>query len=291
MLTQKQFNEGKACDAVIRLIEAREGATRKNMRFPEQENHAAPVELVCDIGNLIFAFEHTGIEPFTGHVQLQVKAPIQLKPIKDALAGALPSTEDFELHIPARALEDLKGQKLEKAQKSIIEWIKKVAVTLPIADLGRYVTPIKKVSLPDVPFEVSLHRCTTGGYRAGVFNVVHQINGVLEDYRLTRIREAYNRKGPKLAAWRRDKGARSILILEDNDIQLTNSQLVADTIARIEQESEEIPDEIYLVETSIDAPWFVWALRIGSEDYYSLCASQKSMTEVNPHCLFNLTRH
>jgi hypothetical protein len=127
MPTQKQFNEGRACDAIIKLIEAREGATRTNIRFPEQENHAAPVELVCDIGNLTFAFEHTGIEPFTGHVRLQVKASAQLKPIKDALAGVLPTTEDFELHIPARALEDLKGKKLEKAQKSIIAWIKKVA--------------------------------------------------------------------------------------------------------------------------------------------------------------------
>jgi hypothetical protein len=82
------------------------------------------------------------------------------------------------------------------------------------------------------------------------------------------------------------------LILEDNDIQLTNSQLIADTIARIEQEAnEEKPDEIYLVDTSIDAPWCVWALRIGSEDYYALCASQKSMTEVNPRCLVDVTHH
>ena len=57
MPTQKQFNEGRACDAVIKIIEAREGATHTNIRFPEQENHAAPVELVCDIGNLTFASE------------------------------------------------------------------------------------------------------------------------------------------------------------------------------------------------------------------------------------------
>jgi hypothetical protein len=290
MATQKKFNEGKACDAVIKRIEAREGSARKNEQFPEQVNHAAPVELVCDIGGQTYAFEHTGIEPFPGHVQLQVEAKAQLRPIIEALAGALPLTEDFTLQIPLKAMEGLKGKNLTKAQQSIIEWVKESALTLPIADVGRNVLPITKVSLSDVPFEVSLHRSTTGGYRNGIFKVDHLINGAtLQNNRLERIREAYTRKWPKLAAWRRAAGARLILILEENDIQLTNSQLVADAITLIEKDVKEKPDEIYLVTTSIDDPWWIWAMRIDSEDYYTLCASQKSMTEVSPSSLLDLT--
>ena len=64
-----RFNEGKACDAVLQHLERRAGATRSAMRFPEKEGHPAPVELVCTIGGRLYAIEHTGIEPFEGHVR------------------------------------------------------------------------------------------------------------------------------------------------------------------------------------------------------------------------------
>jgi hypothetical protein len=66
-----QFHEGKACDAVVRYLERREGAARANLRFPERERHPASVELLCTIGGHLFALEHTGIEPFAGYMQLQ----------------------------------------------------------------------------------------------------------------------------------------------------------------------------------------------------------------------------
>src|SRR6202030_3666064 len=55
-----QFNEGKACDAVLRHLEARERAERSNIRRPEEEHHVGPVELVCNVGSALYAFEHTG---------------------------------------------------------------------------------------------------------------------------------------------------------------------------------------------------------------------------------------
>lgn len=77
----RQFNEGKACDAVIRRIEAREGHTRTELRFPEREHHSAPVELTCRIGHHLFAFEHTSIEPFERLTELEAKAGAHFKPI------------------------------------------------------------------------------------------------------------------------------------------------------------------------------------------------------------------
>ncbi len=82
----RRFNEGKACDAVIRHIEAREGQPRGNIRFPEREKHAAPVELICQIGGRLYAFEHSGIEPFEQHTELEAKA----QPIRDRVHGLLP---------------------------------------------------------------------------------------------------------------------------------------------------------------------------------------------------------
>ena len=56
-----RFNEGKACDAILRRLEAREGKTRRDVRFPEREGYSAPIELVCEIGDELYALEHTGI--------------------------------------------------------------------------------------------------------------------------------------------------------------------------------------------------------------------------------------
>jgi hypothetical protein len=44
------LNEGKACDAILRHLEGQNDAARSNMRWPEEEGHSAPVELVCNIG-------------------------------------------------------------------------------------------------------------------------------------------------------------------------------------------------------------------------------------------------
>ena len=71
---KRRFNEGKACDVVIRSIEMREGGSRQELRFPEQEQHEHPVELTCLIGNRHFAFEHTGIELFEDQIRLEVEA-------------------------------------------------------------------------------------------------------------------------------------------------------------------------------------------------------------------------
>jgi hypothetical protein len=71
MALSLRFHEGKACDAIIRRIEQRERAVRQSLRSPEHERHLAPIELACEIDGQLFAFEHTGIEPFAGHLRLE----------------------------------------------------------------------------------------------------------------------------------------------------------------------------------------------------------------------------
>jgi hypothetical protein len=56
---------------LISGIEAREGSSRHDVSLPEQEHHAAPVEVVCRIGERLFAFEHTRIE-FLGSAATRV---------------------------------------------------------------------------------------------------------------------------------------------------------------------------------------------------------------------------
>src|SRR5205807_6641842 len=130
---------GKACDAVIRLIEAREGSSRRDLSFPEKENHAAPVEFTCLIGDRRFAFEHTGIEPFEGLTELEAKEQVHFKPIRDRLVGRLPPTEHFVLHVPVKATLGSKRRELQREQDAIVAWVESVAPTLPIARFDRHV--------------------------------------------------------------------------------------------------------------------------------------------------------
>jgi hypothetical protein len=49
MAPKLQFHEGKPCDAVIRRIEEREGSKRQILSLSEREQHAAPIEVACEI--------------------------------------------------------------------------------------------------------------------------------------------------------------------------------------------------------------------------------------------------
>jgi len=61
-----RYNEGKALDAVIRFIEARDHAPRGNDgRSPDDLNdpdEQRRVDYVCTVGQTLDAFEHTGID-------------------------------------------------------------------------------------------------------------------------------------------------------------------------------------------------------------------------------------
>lgn len=69
-----RYNEGKALDAVLRFIEARDNAPRENDgRSPDDLNdwdERRRVDYVCTVGETLYAFEHTGIEPFPNQIRL-----------------------------------------------------------------------------------------------------------------------------------------------------------------------------------------------------------------------------
>jgi hypothetical protein len=66
------------------------------------------------------------------------------------------------------------------------------------------------------------------------------VDGDVEAARLPRIHEAYNRKVPKLLQWKA-VGAWTILILEEDDIFLTNHFNVADALAQVEASRTDRP--------------------------------------------------
>jgi hypothetical protein len=164
-----------------------------------------------------------------------------------------------------------------------------VAPTLPIARLDRYVSDTQYLSIPEVPFEVALHRVQKGGL-LGQISIVHLVDRRnLEAQRTSRIRRAYGGNHAKnLAAWRQ-LGARSVLIFEENDIQLTNPKLVADALIQVEQGTDVRPDEIYLLSSAEEKPWFLWALRVDDHVCYEFSVWGDSLMEIDPTTLVNIT--
>lgn len=283
------YNEGKACDAVLRVLEAREGKSRNNVRLPEQEHHAAPIELACNIGDRLFALEHTGIEPFAGHIQMEAEADRLFRPIETMLVGRLPPDDTFELGIPVNALQGLRKKDLFQIQGALAAWVEATAPTVPLAPYGRYLRSIQRVRLPNVPFEIRLDRFQTV-IPPGRFCIKHSMPDTdMESSRETRIHAACEKKLPKLEAWRQDAQARTVLVLEDNDIQLTNPQRVFDTLAVLQKDFTNWPDEIYLVSTMIKNPWYVHALYVGDRHYYELSEAGECLTEFDSDRLVNVT--
>jgi hypothetical protein len=83
----------------------------------------------------------------------------------------------------------------------------------------------------------------------------------LEARRAARLQEALNRKCPKLHRCK-EEGARTVLVLEDGDISLSNHVLIGDALAGLLAGRPDLPDEIYLVETALDR----WDVRLMKSD-------------------------
>jgi len=281
-------HEGKACDAALRQIEGRLRSRRSNLSFPERERHSAPVEMACRIGGQLFAFEHTAIEPFPGFFKMQAEAKRDLRPLDAMLFGKLPATENFLLMMPVEKFMAVHPKARSALRGALAEWIVQQAPSLKIAKFGRYAMPIEFVQPPGVPFQVRLHRSERGiESLTGRFNTSLTIDN-LEDRRKERLQETCRKKFPKLKAWK-DNGARSVLVLEDRDIQLSNAEVVFEALRQLDRSDGMVPDEIYLIDSCVDEFWHVYTLRLDSWNYYELSESGGCLTEVDPKVLIDLT--
>jgi hypothetical protein len=84
-----------------------------------------------------------------------------------------------------------------------------------------------------------------------------------------RTQRACDDKFPKLAMWKQSDNARTILVLEDNDVQFTNQSIVADAFLPTARARADAPDETYLVSTCT-SPWYAWPILVNGRSYFEL---------------------
>ena len=127
-----KFNEGRACDAILRTIEKRANAQRSNIAFHDE--HLDPdrrVELTCNIGSELHAVEHTGIEPFPDFLRMNRESERLFDPIAASASHVIPTDEYVDLHIPVGSLTNHRKKDLKKIQDSLVAFIVETAPTIP----------------------------------------------------------------------------------------------------------------------------------------------------------------
>jgi hypothetical protein len=134
------------------------------------------------------------------------------------------------------------------------------------------------VDVADVPVPVSLYRFRSEvpgdvpGFKRLI--IKHHVAGdraVREAQRQRRIERACNAsRFDKLAIWKEQASARTILILENPDIFITDPAAVADAYLAIAASRSNKPDEVYLFDTSHSSDWLLWPLQIGQQTYFDI---------------------
>lgn len=262
-----RFDQDRVCEAIIRHIEARDGHPHADVRVRDQGSDiagaGARVEVTFRIGDQLYALEHTGIEPFDGFIEMNNEADRLFEPLRKSLTGALDPDSAFELTIQLHALRGRRMDDIRKRHDALRRWVLDTAPTLPKRPYGDLRRGHIGGTVMEMP--VTLRRWDIVGF-PGHFMVRHLVPKI-EESRADRMARACDKKLPKLDVWRRDAKARTVLVLEENDIQTTNAQLACDAYLEAVKDRTDVPDETWLVSTH-HVPWCAQPLLVGGRTYY-----------------------
>ena len=256
----RSSNEGKACDAAVRVLEQRTDATRADIRRPEKDRVGPPADLRLQLGTQEYAIEHTQIEAFKRQIATGVSLMQLIDPVKQALCGELPGPPIYEMIFPIDPSLDVTETGLEQLQKNLIKWVCKNAQLLH----GQDSITAKP---PGFPYEITLQCIAlspSSGRKPGMLGAKRRAPDDIEVLRSKRLKQALRKKCPKLQDCK-EEGARTVLVLESDDIALTEDSGVGKALAGLQEElADELqfPDEIYFIETDLEqGPWLVWPMK------------------------------
>jgi hypothetical protein len=249
-------NQGKCCDAVLRILEDREGNARTlPLDFPEKVQHKAPVELTCKIGYTLYALEHTKVEAYPDQMQDGSNFSDALEHLEKSLAEVLPEHALFMLVVPANSFNGLKAKVVKDISVRIEKWVIGAAPLLKQSD---HQMESITGTIDGVGFRVTLQAIFGIPAENGKLRISRHPPSDLEVLRAAHIKQMLEKKLPKLEAWALD-GARTVLVLESEDIALTNHSLVLEALKLSLQFQTFCPDYIFFV-YAVGSPWIVQTL-------------------------------
>lgn len=253
-------NEGRCCDAVIRIIEQRMNHTR---RICSVDTAATPgVDVRSKIGGQIYALEHTTLDPYPGRRADDQRFLAVLEPLENSIeeTGLIPSDCRYKLHVDIHAFRQFRKSDFARIRAQLQTWVLENHNQLVPPRVGR--AAVLSGGPPDLPVRVLLHCFNASGAMRGKVSLCRLAPENLEDLRQQRLHEALSKKGPKLQA-EHDSGSTSVLVLEDFDIALSNEIVIGDAVHGELDESGYCVDEVYLVDTTSTMEWMVLLLKHG----------------------------
>jgi hypothetical protein len=261
-------NERKACDAVVRALEKLAGCGRTNAHSPEDLGAQSQVEYMFELEGLRYAIEHTIVEAFAEQMRTNVDFQAFVDPIVTALDRRLPQPGKFDLVFEIDPSKGLKPRHILEAQRAVIAWVETNAAEL-------HAECPAQPSKDHKPFGV---RGIRTGSPAGIkltltrevaWSLPEKAHGRLfairtapkdyEDLRRERMNTALRKKLPKLHACK-EAGARTILVLENGDMALSNHWVICQSAEAALAGRSDRPDEVWLVDTTIPTCWNAWCL-------------------------------
>lgn len=254
-------NEGRCCDAVLSIIESIQGGQREILSMDTPASRG--VEIRCKIQGAVYALEHTLVDPYPdkrGDDQhfLEVMGELESSLSRN---GRLRSDGSYHLYVESHAFRGKRRSEIPTIRKGISAWIIANAHRLDPPAIGH--TQQLTAGPPSVPVRLRL-QFTRWPASGGVLLTGRLAPHDLPWQRRERIRTALTKKGPKLHA-EHTAGARTVLILEDDDSALSNP---IDIGAALHAELAELNysiDEVYLVDTKLPDCWQIWRMKHGAK--------------------------
>ena len=262
-------NEGKCCDAVIRVLEQSLGCARERLRLPERDGVGPPVEARLWLGGREYAIEHTVIEAHDKQIAMDAIFDRFGRPIETRLSGKLKAPGIYELVLPTDVTLEASPKQIGPLIDVVAKWVDEQAEELVRERPARRTRDEEPYgfshgrgrTFPGLGFDLMLVRrvhWSDDPKHDGKLFTARFSPAELERRRQERMRAALDRKLPKLQLCEQE-GAATVLVLEMRDIALSNHVLIGQALeAELEGRSDQ-PEVVYLVDTTIPT-WTARAL-------------------------------
>jgi hypothetical protein len=280
----RRTNEGRVCDAVIRLLENRTQLKRRDLCPHAEAGNGKNVEARFRLGSQEYAIEHTRINSFDNQVGVELLFDEFRRPIVAKLAGALPGRGYWKLCLPSNIGRRFKRRDFATAQGVLIEWLPTAAAKL-LSERASGKRPIWSGNPPGLNFNVTLlHEANATGIdeHDGLLLIMSEGPIMIDERRRKELADALECKCPKLQSCK-DAGAISVLALETNDWTTCHLFLVPELWNALATR-QDAPDEVYLVDTTAGGFWAVVPLTRGTK-----VLSGQVPVEVFPQQLADIT--
>lgn len=231
--SQDLDDDHRLCLQVARFLAVRLGRSPDDVTIqrvpehdPSEDDH--PVDLIVEAGGEVWAIEHTLVETFENQLQDNARLSEFFDPLRMSVEDFLPEGH-YQVVVPVGVVDGLRGPDLDELRQDVEAAIRSQAHEMyekgtESAFVRRPIDPASGVAGLELhyrpPFELG----------ARSFEVARWRPDESEQLRSARVQRALYDKLPKLHSTISEGVDRTVLILEDRDIALSNPWLVQDAV-------------------------------------------------------------